>query len=293
MPEEGNQDQSQNQDQNQSQSQDQSGNQSSESQNQDSNAAVPDWRESLPDELKTEKSLQSFKGIPDLAKSYLEAKKANSKLVNSKGLIVPTETSPPEEVAAFNKALGVPDTPDGYELAVPELPEGMTYNEDRTKKFAALAHAKGVSKAAFQEIVKAFNADQVAEHEARIAANKEFVEKTTVEIKKEWGKDFETNLSQADAAIDKIFGPEFNQMLKDTGLCNHPAIIRGMYKASQTIGEHALSAQGTPRASKGEYTWETLVSMKMDPRYINKDPSFLKEVEAYNKNYAESLGANS
>lgn len=250
----------------------------------------PTWREALPDDLKTDKSLEKFKDVPSLAKSYLEAQKAASKAMNAKGVIIPGENATPEEVSAYRKALGVPETPDGYELESPTLPEGMVFDTDKAKKLAELAHAKGISKEAFQELAKAYNANQIAEFEAQQKVVQENIKSATIEMKKEWGRDFEKNLAKAEAAIITVFGEDFNKMLQETGLGNDPRVIRGMFKASQTIGEDRLvttNKQGTG----GEYSMEGLVSMKMDDRYLAKDPLFLKQVAEYNENLNKFMGS--
>jgi len=237
---------------------------------------TPDYRAEFAPELKT--ALEKFPDVGKLAEGYVALEKDASRLRNEKAGVV-----------------DVPETPEGYEIVKPDLPEGMTYNEERTKKFAEIAHSKGISKSAFQAIVNAYNEEQKAEFEAQTQDAQKFLDETTVVIKKEWGKDYETNLVQADAAIERIFGAEFKEVLKNTGLANHPDVVRGMFKASQAIGEHALTVgKGAP--SGEDYTMEKLISMKMDPRYSDpgqRDPAFIKEVEAYNTNYAEQMGANS
>jgi len=250
----------------------------------------PTWRETLPDDLKTDKSLEKFKDVPSLAKSYLEAQKAVSKAMNEKGVKVPGENATPEEIAEYRKTLGIPETPDGYELESPALPEGMVFDQDKAKAFAELAHAKGISKEAFQELVKHFNASQIAEFEASQKAVQENIKAATIEMKKEWGKDFEKNLAKAEAAIITVFGEDFNKMLQETGLGNDPRVIRGMFKASQTIGEDRLVTANKPTTG-GSYSMEGLISMKMDDRYLARDPLFLKQVAEYNENLNKVMGS--
>jgi hypothetical protein len=291
----------QNQSQNSSMSGDenQGGSQNQNSQNSSGSAAGGDsqqasgdatvtWRDALPPELKSEKSLERFKDVSEVAKSWIEAQK----VISQKGVIVPGEKATPEEVAAFHKAIGRPDTPDGYQLKAPELPEGMTYDENRTKVFAAVAHKEGVSAKALSALHGAWNDMARAEYDANVKAVQEIQGKTTAEMKKEWGKDFDANLAKADEAIERVFGSEFKQMLKDTGLSNHPAVIKGMFKASQAIGEHALSRGGGDGAGKGTFTKAELTQKTNDPRYwdvARRDNNYVEEVNRY----AEALAAQS
>lgn len=246
------------------------------------NAAGQDYREGFSDEMKT--ALDKFDSPEKLANGYIELEKHASRLKNEKGLVVPGENATSEQIAEFNRGIGVPDAPDGYELDVPEFPEGMIYNEERANKFSALAHSVGIPKAAFQALVKAFNEDQVAEFEAQATAGKDFREKSTAEMKKEWGVDYGVNLARADSVISPIFGDEFKQLLTDTGFNNHPAVIKGLFKVATIVGEHALVLGDGKRQDVGPLTDAKLREMTDDPRYY--DPSrrnndYVKGVEEY------------
>jgi len=252
---------------------------------------VASWHDSLPEELKNDKSLTKFKDVPSLAKSYLEAQKTTSKALNAKGVIIPGENATPEEISEYRKALGVPATADGYELESPTLPEGMVVDEAKAKKLAEIAHSKGISKEAFQELAKAYNAEQIAAFEAQKQEQAQKIIDATAEMKKEWGRNFEKNLAQSEAAIVSIFGPEFNQFLQENGLGSDTRLIKGMFKASQNMSEHQLVTKGMMKDSQ-KYSWEGLVSMKMDDRYHARDPLFMKQVAEYNAKLAESMDAS-
>ncbi len=252
-----------------------------------------DYRTQLPEDLRT--PLEKFPDVEGLARGYIALEKDASRLRNAKGIIKPGENATSEQIKEYHTALGVPDGPDGYELSAPELPEGMIFNEERVKKFAELAHKNGIPKQAFEAIVSAYNEDQIAEYKEMQKAQQKFYDDAVVALKTDWGEDYEPNLSKADSVVDKVFGPEFKKLVKETGMGNHPDFVKGMYALSQSIGERSLPKPG---AGKGNttITWEKLVSMKMDPRYSEigkRDPAYIKEVEAANREYAESLGAES
>ena len=253
-----------------------------------------DWRESLPEDMRADKSFEKFKDVGGLAGSYLESQSALSKAMKEpKGAIAPAEDAEPEAWDTYFNALGRPETAEGYGLEAPaELPEGMTYNADRTKALSDVAHKLGLNKAQLSGLHGAYNDMAKAEFEANTAANTKFLEESTATIKKEWGADFEANLKAGDTAIDRIFGNEFNKFLQDTGLGNHPAVIRGMFKASQAIGEHALKAGDGGGQPPSTFTMEQLISMKMDPRYSDpgkRDPHYIKQVEVYNQGLADQM----
>jgi len=99
----------------------QDGNQEpNQGQNQNSNES--DYRESFSDEMKT--ALEKFPDVEKLATGYIDLEKDTSRLRNAKGLVVPGEGATDEEKNTFYNSLGRPETVDGYELPVPELPKG-------------------------------------------------------------------------------------------------------------------------------------------------------------------------
>ena len=127
-----------------------------------------DWRASLPDDIKAEASLASIKDIPSLAKSYVSAQK----MIGAKRIVVPGEKSPPEEWGEFRKAIGVPDTPDGYKI------EGVDADPALLGAFQQVAHKAGVPASAAAELVKWFDEAgkqaQEADHAAKVKEAEEW-----------------------------------------------------------------------------------------------------------------------
>lgn len=277
MPEET---QTQNQQNENTQEQSQEQNENRSAQGQD--GSPPGWREMLPPELKAEKTFEKFNDVPSLAKSYLEAQKAISK----KGVILPTEKSTPEEWNNYYKSIGRPDAPDGYKLNN----EGVTVDENLHKFALSMFHEAGLTNKQADLINSKWN--ELQKNNAK--QNEQMIAKVTSDFKKEWGNNFDTNLKKADDAGHRVFGKKFMDTLMETGLNNHPEVIKGLYKLSTAIGEHSFVTGNSNRATQTGTTREKLLSMKADPKYWDpsrRDPAFVKEVEAANKEYAESKGA--
>ena len=59
---------------------------------------------------------------------------------------LPGEDATPEDIAAFHKSLGVPDTIDGYGLTKPEkLPDGVQWNDEAATSYLAKAKEIGLT----------------------------------------------------------------------------------------------------------------------------------------------------
>jgi hypothetical protein len=96
------------------------------------------WREDKPD-------------IEGLAKSYHGLEQLLGKKAHA--VMVPTDKSTPEEVAAYRKALGIPESADKYDLKPEKLPEGATWDDATAKRVAEVAHKHNIPPSAVKELV--------------------------------------------------------------------------------------------------------------------------------------------
>ena len=63
-----------------------------------------------------------------------------------------------------------------------------------------------------------------------------------------WGESWQEEVSNAVRAADIFGGPELRKLLEETGLGNHPAIVRTFVQVGKRIAED-VSAAGAPGAS--------------------------------------------
>jgi hypothetical protein len=89
---------------------------------------------------------KGFKSLDDLASSYREAEKA---IRNGGRLEVPGDDATPEQLAAFHKAIGVPEKPDAYEVAAIE---GHELDDGLIGAMRPIAHAAGVPAKAWKQL---------------------------------------------------------------------------------------------------------------------------------------------
>ena len=158
---------------------------------------TPSWRDTLPDDLKADKSLESFKDVPALAKSYVETKK----LVGSKQApTVPGAAASPEEVAAWRKALGVPDTPEGYtpkQHPIMALPQ---WNKEAQGAFLKLAHEEHIPPKTLDRIL-GFYGDFVA---AGLKDTDRMAAEAKGELRSEWGVNYDAYIGAAKNGLTRL-----------------------------------------------------------------------------------------
>lgn len=199
--------------------------------------AADDWRASLPEDLKADQSLATFKNVAGLAKSYVETKR----LVGQKGVRVPTDASTPEEIAEYRKALGVPDSPESYQITRPSVAANGGWDDEAEKAFLGVAHKAGIPPRAVQEVVTwygSYLAQQIdaAQREAVALAQ---------ELRREWGANYDAMIGQATRAVKEYGGDALAMLLEETGYGRHPVFVRAFAKIGQDLVEHgAMQAEG-------------------------------------------------
>jgi len=185
------------------------------------------WIDKLPDEVADYKSsIKNFKSVPDLVKAL-----GNANALIGKKLGVPSEKSSPEEVAAFRRSLGVPDSIDEYKFAPDALPEGMTWDDNNVKNYAEIAHKHNIPPSAMKALVT----EHAKMEHFKMQGMQAQIEKQHVEavntLKKEWGGEFDKNIGLAKQAA-KLAGVNANSQ----GFAD-PEVVRGFVRLSQMMSE--------------------------------------------------------
>lgn len=102
------------------------------------------------DGLKGHQGLSKFKDVDSLAKSYVELDRLRNERTGVKPL---TADSPPEEVAAYRQAMGIPERPEHYELTSPDYPADLPLSEDSVDWWRHTAHKYHLPPAVVQGIL--------------------------------------------------------------------------------------------------------------------------------------------
>jgi len=209
------------QEQGQDQGQDQSQDQGNESQ---------DWKAGLSDELKAEKSLESFKDVGGLAKSYVESQKMIGGSIR-----IPGEGATPDEIAAFHTKLGRPETVEGYEFVKPDLPEGVQWDDKLVGWFGLTAHSLGISKAQAQGIMQAWNDNQFEQgHEAQKS-----MKAGLDNLKESWGEQYPGNIELGVRGIERLLpaneAKEFKALMDSSGVGNNPLMLKYAHQIGKLL----------------------------------------------------------
>jgi len=231
-----------------------------------SSVVIPDnWRDAIPDEVKSDPSFQSIVDVAGLAKSYVNAQK----MVGADKIVVPGKHATPDDWKAVYNKLGLADSLDSYEIDIPKEGE---IDEEMQKEIKETFFKAGVLPNQAQEILKWYvdNSAQQTENAQKQEAAAQ--EEAVGELKKEWGQAYDSNVQKARMAIKDVDSVELNEWLDKSGNGNNPVLIKAFAKIGDHLKEDTIEDGETNKAlSPGDAETEinNILSNRVHP-YHNK-----------------------
>jgi len=142
--------------------------------------------------------------------------------------------------------------PEKYEF---KAPEGTSLDDAVIAEYSTVAKELGLSQEAAQKVIDKL-APKLAERTAAVQAEafnafKNGLEAQTRADKELGGDKLGENLAVAKKALTAFGTPELRKLLDDTGLANHPEVIRVLFKAGKSISEDRF-VPGGKQPTKGE-----------------------------------------
>jgi len=182
----------------------------------------------MPDGLAHEPSLQNFDTVDKLAKSYVNLVKKMG--VPSEQLLrLPEEGQPMDDV--YN-ALGRPESADHYNLE--------NYNPEQTEYFRGLAHQLGLNNQQAEVLFDAYAESINGMQQQDAEAFEQFEVDNLKSLQSEWGDNFNSNLELARRAFMNFATPEAVEVIEQTGLGNHPEILKVFSQVGALLQEDSI-----------------------------------------------------
>lgn len=254
------------------------------------NGEADDWRAPIKDE-KLRDHAGRFTSLDALVEANLNYRKDFSKA------IMPlTEDSTDEQVAAYRKATGVPETVDGYEFSVPEGHELTDADKAFQASAAEMFHKFNISAETAKGLNEWWNEATAATMQAQIDADKQYADETEAALKKEWpGEEFKRNKAFADHAAARVFGDEFDEVrnieTKDGRfILDHPAFVKMLAQYGREMQEGRLGDVMTESARNDLQGQIDDLDKKIDKARSEGDREkanelYIQQQELYRKSY--------
>jgi len=263
-----------------------SGNEGNEGQN-------TEFLSQIPEDLRNDPSLQDIKDVTGLAKGYVHAQR----MVGSDKVAIPGKDAPDSDWDTVYNKLGRPETMDGYKL--PEFKDDhpakeFVPSEEQVGKFQDVAHKLGLTQSQFaglmdwypqlqQEMAEAANAETNAQREQSEAA-----------LKKELGNAYDEYVQNGVKAAKEFGGDEFVQLLEDTGLGNHPTVVKALGEAGKALAEDKMAGSPFRGFSKSpEQAQREIGDLRLDAEFNkaysdSNHPGHRDAVERMNQLYQDA-----
>ena len=176
---------------------------------------------------------------------------------------MPDERSTPEEVAAYRRAIGVPDAADGYHLKPETLPEGIGWRDENAKTYMEIAHRHNISEAAMKDLaaetLRQRQADLASESEAFHAQREEGLKA----LRSSFRDDYDKRMNLATRAA-QMAGLDIHS----NGL-GDPQVVIALSRLGEMLSEDRLVTAGG--GGRGSLTGKSLAAdiqtNPQNPRY--------------------------
>lgn len=187
------------------------------------------WRKQLKAEFQTDEDAAAFESPTDLFRAFKEQKQ---QLEGS----IPTlkEDATDEERAAWYQKIGVPESPEGYQLQSEGKPGEM---EQQIAKFAHAANLR-------PDQAKAFY-DQVVE------SQRGSIEDATAELKGEWKGEYDNKIASANRLLKQAGGDAALRAFATSSAGSNPAIVRALVAIADMVSEDSVET-GRPGSAPAD-----------------------------------------
>lgn len=204
----------------------------------------PEWLAKYSDDVKNERALWKYQNDEAATRALISAQRliGLEKVPRPKGEFDPSNP----DWGSFLDAMGRPKSADEYKFEEAKLPEGVTYDTNLEGKFKSVAHMAGLNgkqAAMMRDMFVAYQSETIG---AAQTEYKQSREAATAELQKELGSAYEPYVNAAKTALKEYADEKFVGFLEESGLGNHPEMVRIFGKiGKETLGETKLKS-GSP-----------------------------------------------
>lgn len=196
---------------------------------------VSTWRNSLDEDIRNEKSLETFKTVGDIARSFVNTKR----MLGKDKIAIPNKNSTPQEWEQYYSAVGKPKTSDDYQLPVPEEMKDY-YDEELVKEARGMFHNLGFNQKqvdalwAFEQKRLAAGIKQLADEESQEKADAENI------LKEKWGTAYDERLHLANRMIAENIADDQQKEKVLAAIGNNPYVADFLANIAKKFIEHKV-----------------------------------------------------
>ena len=203
-------------------------------------APPADWKAGLDPELAKSPILTAFKDVAALAKSHIDAQK----LLGHRRTALPEKNWSEAQYNEFYNQLGRPEAPDKYNVPKVQLSQGIELPEENINAAKAEFHKLGLSGQQFEGVLKWYLDYVDKGYKSAQEAVKTKASQAEAKLKEEWGDEYVAKQDMAKEALRQYASEEFLEYIDQTGLGNHPELIKAFAKIGHDMVEDSARGRG-------------------------------------------------
>ena len=239
---------------------------------------VANWKSSISEEFRSDPNIEKFTEIDALAKSYINA----TRMIGQDKVAVPNKNSTEDQWNEVYSKLGRPETADEYALNIES--EAVALDDGAIKNFAEQSHKLGLNNTQAQGILEFYKNNMESNMQRATVDTETAQAQAETELRAEWGKDFDSNVSKASALAKANMNPDILdlQMQDGTRIGDHPEIIKGFAKIAGMLSEDKLVSTESESVNSIKDLQSEISAITNDttgPYWNNKHPDHAKMVQ--------------
>ena len=236
------------------------------------------WKSSISEEFRNDPNIEKFTEIDALAKSYINA----TRMIGQDKVAVPNKNSTEDQWNEVYSKLGRPETADKYALNIES--EAVAMDEGAIKSFAEQSHKLGLNNTQAQGILEFYKNNMESNMQRATVDTETAQAQAETELRAEWGKEFDSNVSKASALAKANMNPDILdlQMQDGTRIGDHPEIIKGFAKIAGMLSEDKLVSTESESVNSMKDLQSEISAITNDttgPYWNNKHPDHAKMVQ--------------
>ena len=225
------------------------------------------WKAKVGPDLSKAPSLGKFEdtpaGLAEMGKSYVNLEK----LLGHEKIPLPKGPEDVEGRAAFNKAIGVPPTPEQYNLPDANAPKELSGSFDKAA-FQQVIHKHGLTPDQAKGLWKDYTEISSGEYQKAVKGYSDQLDQNINALRREWGDAYAANIELGDMVINKFADDAKMADFLTASLSKDPAGMKFLAKIGQQFAENKVGDfqykrfAMTPDEAKNE-----VLKIKNDPNH--------------------------
>ena len=197
------------------------------------------WKSQLPADFTNSAVVQKYEDSKDGLAAAIRSNLDLTRMLGNEKVPIPKSKDDPAR-AIFNKALGIPDSADGYALPDVEIPDtmkGLTFDK---KKFQETVHAHDLTPAAAKGLWDAYTSMSKQAYADAVKSHQEKITGIVNQMRQEWGDAYQSKVELGQMVINKF---SENQEMTDfvtSVLSSDPRGIKFLSKIGDQFAENKI-----------------------------------------------------